>query len=384
MSSKLKILLLIASSTLVLFSVSNIYLAYQKTLFNYVLSTDSGTGTSTLVNEPMYKSLLTCDTETGLQKCILGIYTKTPKTNKNIEILYSFLNDLRKKNSLDSASCHILSHEIGKLSFNASTKLNDIYTFNLNEYITDDNCATGFYHGQVIKAQSLYSEKEYTEVFSTLVTYLYEKYQTETDVVKKSSWLDNIHGIGHTAYVRYSDIQKSLDFCNALSENSDIRDLCFSGVFMEHSFTLRNVGIEVEIKDCAKYDFKYQFSCLVATRNDPSFVREHSTEYLNTCNTFNGEEKKACVLNFIYQDVMNSDTELNLIKENCSTVSNELYNFCLANYARYHNQSIDRNYRKKNSQAICSLSSNIFSYFSCLNNPFLNKQGYFMQRAFVK
>lgn len=165
---------------------------------------------------------------------------------------YLYLNHAVEQGLITSSRCHLISHQIGAQKYRQQKGLQNILKIDLSGKIKDGNCITGFYHGAMIE-----SAKENQDPKKELYLVMDNLENPKTYFERET-----VHGVGHSLFAFYGDIDKSLDLCLDISRNTTQEYLCKSGVFMQSFFEANEAGLKNNVVDCQNYDGKNKYSCL--------------------------------------------------------------------------------------------------------------------------
>lgn len=209
------------------------------------------------------------------------------KSLENIDFLkqkYASLDKDIKTGKLSSGVCHEESHKIGEDYLKRVPNFEEAFSVDVYNYISDSNCATGYYHGLMIGLAKTHTQHELMQKISQIVqTYEPLIYSTIRGSSQNLTYIDMVHGIGHAFYSVENDIGKSNKRCEAISKNKEIQSVCKSGVYMEDSFQRRFVGIESKPEDCMQEKFDDMYACLVGQRSSENYLLSNYKKIFPFC-----------------------------------------------------------------------------------------------------
>jgi hypothetical protein len=142
--------------------------------------------------------------------------------NSGVQAAFADLKDEYKKNEFVRASCHQLTHVIGRSAA-------DLYGDVAGAYSRGEHfCGTGYYHGVIETIAARMGTDRILEEADTLCADLRENQ-------KHSAYHSGCaHGLGHGFMgVLDNELFESLHACDALTDGWE-REHCYNGVFMEN------------------------------------------------------------------------------------------------------------------------------------------------------
>lgn len=179
---------------------------------------------------------------------------------------FSLLRKSMKENAGVTASCHLLSHDIGHAAYRKYEEFGKAMLYK------DEICNAGYIHGVI---ESYFSEdSDITEkmrlVCGPYVTGAFTRWQCD-------------HGIGHgLMFATNNDLPKALQLCETLS-NEGSKHPCISGVFMENvmadqeNHTTKYLKRDDPFYPCQIQEEKYKGHCY--GYSPTNFLKKFPGEY---------------------------------------------------------------------------------------------------------
>lgn len=346
--------------------------------------------------------IIDCLDNEDSQKCMDDFILNYSQSREIKDILAESEN-ARLINSSFEASCHPITHSIGRVTFQKFGNVGDAFE------ACDQSCHSGCYHG--VMERLFYGDEDLNDSTKHLS---YEDMKEKIPGICSSANFRNpsnsvifqcLHGVGHA--IMYSldyDLEQSLLSCDLLGNEYE-RSSCYGGVLMENVTAFEKEKRDIKVSDpnypCNKLDKKYQSDCYVmqtslmfeygmtidqisnaclqATpfeaqcftslgRDLSNYVRSGSIEYVTTsCEDHSSGYSVNCVNGTIYA-LIDNYWDPRISHKFCDTLSNsDLKEQCFSNGNAYLRSSYSKS--PSELEAYCSQysDSNIDMCISTIN-----------------
>jgi predicted DNA-binding ribbon-helix-helix protein len=301
-----------------------------------------------------------------------SLLNKLYESKHSLENIYSDLDLLILNQKISSSNCHRISHLVGESFYLKNPNFDEVFGYDIYKYIKDNNCATGYFHGVIIGASKRMEDKKLILKLKVLANKYENLIKTEDNNLSlRLKNIEVLHGIGHALYVKYNDVEESLAICKKISLNPNVQNICASGVYMESSYKMSTLGLEVSPNDCLKNASEFRFSCYIGQRYPQDLVRKKTfiLDGFKSCfdRNNNTNEKYICFRSLFYQIfLINNSRDIDFLTSVCK--NEESYNLICLNTLKitmldFNNQEGRYHYAK----SICKNTS-IFDFITCFKH----------------